>query len=621
MSTRTLSVFAALLLVASPAAAQLRIVSYNVSDDTGSFLAAGPRSGTDNVLLAIGAQSLGGVARPVDVLTIIESGGSASTAQAFVTRLNALYPGAGYAHGNLDGGTTGAGTQSIIYRSSTVQLVNETAVGTTTGTAGAARQTLRYQLRPGGTGSGYTASADFYLYSSHYKANGGSAPDADNAARRSAEALAIRQNADLLGAGARAIFAGDFNLYGPDEVTTGGVPSGYRRLLAAGNAQATDPVFSGSGANGWDGNAFRAIHSQSPATTSAYGGQVLGGMNDRFDFALPTTALVGGRGVSLLAGTYRVFGNTGDHNLNGAINTGSGVNFQATLPGYTLTQSDAVRTNLSQIGDHLPVVSDYQIPARLAATVVVTNPRVIRGATAAVALSVSNTAPAAAVGADKLDYSYAGTGQVQGSGSATGLAVGGTTGHALTVPTAATGVYNTGTVTVTATSPQAGSTYATQGVTVTALDPSRGSFDNAAQVTTQTVQFGNVPVGQASTRQLGVYNLVTTAGFTADLRYRNLMEATAGGPLTAMLAPTSPDLPAGSGNWTLTLTANSAATGTFNDTFTLTLSDENIPGAMDQMLTVAVQVTFVPVPEPGAVAFLLAAAGAVGYARRRVGRG
>ena len=54
--------------------------------------------------------------------------------------------------------------------------------------------------------------------------------------------------------------------------------------------------------------------------------------------------------------------------------------------------------------------------------------------------------------------------------------------------------------------------------------------------------------------------------------------------------------------------------GTFSDTITLNLSDENILGAAPQTLTVTVAATFVP----GTLAVLLAAAGAVGYARRRV---
>ena len=116
-----------------------------------------------------------------------------------------------------------------------------------------------------------------------------------------------------------------------------------------------------------------------------------------------------------------------------------------------------------------------------------------------------------------------------------------------------------------------------------------------------------------------MYNLVgpTSTALTANLRFLSLAEGTPGGPLKAVLAPTSPDLAAGSGNWTLTLTANGGATGTFSDTITLNLSDEDILGAAGQTLTVSVTATFVPVPEPGTVAFLVASAGAVGYARRR----
>ena len=597
MTRRALPVLLLAVVLAPAAPAQLRVVTWNVSDGAAADFATGQtpdrRSAVTTVLSAIGTESVNGFARPIDVFLIQEARLGGGTGTTFVNILNGLYGAGSYARGTAEGASSGAGTQTIVYRTATVNLVAEKVLALYDGTTnGAARDPLRHRIQP----AGYSAG-DVYFYNSHYKS------DTSSQSRRLAEATAIRADADALGAGVRAVYTGDFNVYTSAE-------SAYQKLRSAGAAQAIDPVLP-SGDWTADTLANRKLHSQSPVTTPLYPSEATGGMNDRFDLLLPTANMdpAAGRGVHQIGGSYHVFGNNGTHAKNGELTSGS--------------QPANVLTALRQTSEHLPVVVDYYLPARLTATVAVANPRVIRGQSAGVTLSVSNTPPVVAgpsafvaAGVDPLDYTFAGGGGVTGSGGANGLAASaGPTPHALSVPTVAAGLY-TGVVSATATSAQAANPFGSANVSVTALDPSRGSFDNVAPVTTQTVHFGNVTAGQASTRQLAVYNLVTTAGFTADLRYISLTEATAGGPLTATLAPTSPDLPAGGGNWTLTLTANSATTGPASDTFTLNLSDENILGATPQVLTVLVDVTFVPVPEPGAVAFLLAAAGAVGYARR-----
>ena len=140
----------------SDAFGQLRVVQYNVSE---------VRTGLDTVLSAIGTESREGIARPIDVLTVQEQMSLTGSTQDIVNLLNGIYGAGTYARGTVTGGSTGGGRPAIIYNTQTVQLLGETTVGTTSST-GPARQTLRYQLRP----VGYTSTADFYLYSSHYKA-------------------------------------------------------------------------------------------------------------------------------------------------------------------------------------------------------------------------------------------------------------------------------------------------------------------------------------------------------------------------------------------------------------------------------------------------------------------
>jgi len=324
----------AISFVPSDAFGQLRVVQYNVSE---------ARAGVDTVLQAIGTESRSGIARPIDILTVQEQMSLSGSTQDLVNLLNGIYGTAQnptpYARGTLQGATTGGGRPAIIYNTQTVQLLNETTVGTAVAN-GQTRQTLRYLLRP----VGYTSTADFYLYSSHYKASPDDPSDpVPNTTRRNIEAQAIRANSDALG-NAHVIYAGDLNLY------TSAEPA-YQTLLAAGNGQALDPV---NTPGDWhDGFSFRSVHTQSPATSSVYGGQVAGGIDDRFDFQLLTGEMLDNEGLSYISGTYRAFGNNGTHALNGKISTGSGA-------------TSAVRSALASFSDHLPVIADYTYSSGLA---------------------------------------------------------------------------------------------------------------------------------------------------------------------------------------------------------------------------------------------------------------
>ena len=107
-----------------------------------------------------------------------------------------------------------------------------------------------------------------------------------------------------------------------------------------------------------------------------------------FDFQLVTAAWLDGRGLDYIQDSDWAFGNTGTHNLNQAITTGSPSALQAYLPGYTVTQSGTILTYLSQVADHLPVVADYQIPAKMSANLASVPSRVITGALVSSTLSV-----------------------------------------------------------------------------------------------------------------------------------------------------------------------------------------------------------------------------------------
>jgi endonuclease/exonuclease/phosphatase family metal-dependent hydrolase len=392
------------------AQAQLRIVDYNTT--------AGPRAGMDAVLAAIGSEVVGGIAKAPDVLALQEQTSFTGSTLGIVNLLNSTYGAGTYAQAALDGGTSGAGRPGLIYNTQTVQLIDAAAFGVV-GTSAQARQTLRYQLRP----VGYDSTADFYIYSDHYKAGTASS----DRTRRDVEATALRANLDGLGQGVHAILAGDFNIRSSSEAS-------YQTLLAAGNGQAFDPLgLPGS----WHDNAsFKSIHTQAPAANPADGGLIGGGMDDRFDFQLMTGEFLDGEGLSYIPGSYHALGNNGSHQCcSFDISTGSGAPPQ-------------VMSALMTASDHLPVIADYQLPAVMEVLASSVPATLTLGESFDLEIMVRNAANVvAAIGADELDYTVASSGDLVGSFIGMDQPLGGGNMHLLSLDTSSVG-FKTGTITV-----------------------------------------------------------------------------------------------------------------------------------------------------------------------------
>ena len=415
------------LLFCSAAQAQLRIVDYNTAN--GSFPSGNntlPRTGMDLVLDAIGNEIVGGIAKPIDVLILQEQDLPTTTTQAYVNLLNGIYGAGTYARSTVVNGPLSSDLhQALVYNTMTVQLVSELAFGTT-GSAAAARQPIRFQMRP----VGYDASADFYIYNSHYKADS----TATDKARRLAEAQEIRANADALGEGTHIIYAGDYNIQSSSE-------SMYTALLSAGNGQAFDPI---NTPGSWSNNSsFAAVHTQSPHDGSD--GLVTSGMDDRFDFQLVTGEFLDSEGLSYISGSYHPFGNNGT-TYNQAINAASN-----TYP-LTSAQLDA----LAHVSDHLPVVADYQLPALMFADLGTVPSNVTLGSLVNIDVMVENIADVlTANGADELDYTLSVSGALFGGVSSFDLALGGGSTHQITLDTSLLGLQS-GMVTVASTSQSVG---------------------------------------------------------------------------------------------------------------------------------------------------------------------
>ena len=558
------------------ATAQLRIVNYNVNNsDPAAF---GPRTGMDAVFRGMNASAKGGFARAIDVLILGEAESVATTGTAYAALLNTVTAGTSYQRSTVDAGSTGSGRPIAIYNSSSVSLITEKKIGSTSGAASQPRQTMRYQFRP----VGYGTTADFYVYASHYKASTGGA----NEAERNVEARAIRADADAIGQGASIIYAGDLNFYTSSE-------SGFQTLTGTGNGQAFDPI---SRVGSWSGSTtYKDVHTQSPATTGVFNGQVTGGMDDRFDFQLITDEVRDGGGFDYIAGSYWAFGNTATHAINQAISTGSAATLAARIPGYTTTQAQTVLTSLTQVTDHLPVLADYQLPAKMTATLAPLPTRVIRGGTVSATLTVANSAPVAvAAGADQLDYAYSAAGAVAASGTGSDAALGASNTHVLNLTTASVGL-RSGTVGVIASSPQAMSPTFSGTISTSVFDHAIGSFASAATTTSLTIDFGTLIRGGApGSSSFTLFNRPAASGtaWTAKLDLDGVSSTAPAGVFSTTLAPLA-NLASGSSRGYAASMASGTA-GTFSGTYTLALSDEDLPGAAFQQLSLAVRGSVIP---------------------------
>ena len=393
---------------------QLRIVNYNTH--------TGPNAGFSTVMQAIGEESYSGFSKPIDVLLVQEQDditSSTGSTRQIVDILNSIYGAGVYDSGVQNSNPPYADMrQAIIYNTTTVELIDEIAFGSLS-SAGQARQTLRYQIRP----TGYDSTADFYVYNNHYKSSTGS----DNEARRLVEATAIRNNSDALGEGTSVIYTGDFNMYTSSE-------DGFQELLSSGAGQAFDPI---DEIGPWHNNSsFARWHTQSPCNGSCPSGFTGGGIDDRFDFQLVTGELLDTEGMDYISGSYHTFGNNGS-TYNDEINNGNTIVFSG-ITSFTKTQ---VLDALHSASDHLPVVADYQLPAFMEAELASTIPTTLnQGQSYNLDLLIRNAANVVtSLGADELNFTYNTTGDLLGGGSGIAYALSSDRSFPITLDTATQG--------------------------------------------------------------------------------------------------------------------------------------------------------------------------------------
>ena len=182
-----------------------------------------------------------------------------------------------------------------------------------------------------------TTNDTLIIYSVHLKASQGS----DNEQKRANEVTDLRNSTDQLHPGANFIVVGDYNTYRSAE------PAFQELIDKSKPGYFLDPVNS---IGDWHNNPnYRVIHSQSTRSGQLSDGGSSGGLDDRFDMILISQAVKDSGGIRYVSGSYKVFGNDGNH-FNKSINE---------LPNNAV--SDELANALYYASDHLPVYADFRM--------------------------------------------------------------------------------------------------------------------------------------------------------------------------------------------------------------------------------------------------------------------
>ena len=556
MSPRTLCAgVIATLLACLPAAAQLRVVTYNISALEGNA------SALQGVFAGLHADDRIGPAQPIDIICFQECPQAAVTTLANLLAASApvgvTYTRATYTTSSSEDGATGA--QALFYRTGRFTEITSGHVDLSTG---GGRNSDRWLLQL----SGYSSTAArIYVYSSHLKASTGSA----NVAERLAGATTLRNNADTLPAGSNIIFLGDYNMYTNSE-------TGYVKMTTGGVYPAVDPW----GTANWTGSANAIKHSQSPRL--ANDALVGGGVDDRFDLTLFTGALNDGLGLSYIPGTVRTLGNDGNH-FDIAINTGTNSYYPTNI-----ARSNALANHLFGASDHMPVVLEFQVPAASSAVLQAMPARVLVGAAVPVRANVSNVAEGVwDSGIDDLPYSVSGSGAVVGSASGTAPLSPSVAVAQLALNTGSAGIAS-GIVTVTTTAQAAANPTIQLPVSVQVSAHANPSFSTTADQDTRALAWA-FPAGTVNAE---IDVTIANFGFAGTASLLVIDGITSSGQAISAVSGIGSQVGATPGTIRLRLPGSAAlAPGSYPATVQVQSSDENLPGRQSFSSTINVTIT------------------------------
>jgi len=537
-SLRRVLVLAALatLLMAPTAAHALRVVNYNLLNYPGS---SGPARAPyyRTVLTPLDA----------DVIVVEEMISSAGATEFLNEVLDVMEPGQWATIPFIDVG--GETDSHIYYKPAKVAVLGHWVFFPDL--ANQLRYIHVFRLQPVGYSSG---AAELRIYSAHFKASDTST----DRARRLAEATGLRDSMNAMPTGTHAIISGDLNFYRASNETA------YWKLQ---EDQVNDigRVYDVLPSGEWhDGASYAPYHTQSPCKDgTCASGAATGGMDDRFDFILPTLNLGTGQGLAVIPGTMIPVGNDGLHlNLN-------------ITDAPTIPEGASYATALKLASDHLPLRVDLQLPAEIVADAALAFGTVIVGAPAPSRnLTVRNPAT---VPADSLNCTFGAPAGFTGPGPLA-VAAAESAQVAVTMAAATSGV-KSGNLTISSDAPDDPTTLV--GLSGTVLDHAQASLDSLVAVASDTLDFGEQTAGGFTPLLAAVHDL----GYDAlQARLSVTSAQITGGAGHFSLLGFSPVLVAGTaGRWQVQFDDTGATSdSTYEATLVFQSVDEPLPGAAAQ---------------------------------------
>ncbi len=184
----------------------------------------------------------------------------------------------------------------------------------------------------------YKDTLKLTVITAHLKSSNAAADKAD----RAGETQKVSAYLSALNKSSNILMLGDFNVYSSSETA-------YQNLTNPSNpnARLNDPL---NKAGNWDNNSsFADIHTQSPRLAALSDGGASGGLDSRFDFILVSDAVLNGsKGMKYEPGSYKAFGNDGQHYGRALTDAPANVSVSA-----------SIAQALYECSDHLPVFGDF----------------------------------------------------------------------------------------------------------------------------------------------------------------------------------------------------------------------------------------------------------------------
>jgi hypothetical protein len=487
-----------LTLCAGQAFAQLRVAAWNISHYAGGRVPA-------IQAVTYGVNSANGLSLRPDIILLQEIADQASL-NAMVSALNTASGSPGdWAAATFDNGPDW--DNAMVYRTGKVQFLGRVQVVAGGVSPLPPRNTHRYNVRP----VGYTAASTMIgMYSSHMKAQ---ESGTDDDARRLAEVVAIRNDAEALPAGWNFLFGGDTN------IQTSSVAD-YQEFVGsqANNAgRFFDPI---NRPGSWNNNAsFAFIHTQDPSGA--------GGMDDRHDQILISGSLMDGAGIDYIGNpaipASLTSWNDPNHSYRAWGNDGTSIDAVMTTTGNTMVGPTIAQgiIDCAEGGGHIPVFLDLKMPAKITTSTTTINfGQVPQNASATQNVTVThagNTGLWTVAGLQSLTFTFAASAGFTAPAGSFNRTPGSTGSvHAITMNTSTLGVKN-GTITITSNDPDqptriinvTGEVVASNTPPVANAGPDQNVTDadgNGAE----TITFN----GSASTDNVGITNYQWNEGVT-----------------------------------------------------------------------------------------------------------